>query len=338
MRLVSDQRSADGQPETAAKRRQKLERKRARKRQRRQARRSPVTRLRMAVRRFRLGPCPVCGARRLKARTVTDRSAKAGVGTPAQFRIRRCTNCGHVGNPDNTHDYRAFERIDALPDRARIGTPERQGREFHMARMAVDILGRRDLDVLVFGAGRSFDNQHIAGLPEVRGAAIADIMRLRDDAEFIDANLPAPRRFDIVIASEVVEHFLEPRADFAHLLSYVKPGGLLVCSTNLYDGGRMAKHHYLFLNGHVAYYTAKSAGRIAAANNVHLDIRTPLVATGYGGVRKRYLLFTDSDAVAASIVEYFKDRPYAPSESPTANIEMAEARRLQEEAAITPAG
>ena len=163
-------------------------------------------------------------------------------------------------------------------------------------------------------------------------------MRLRDDAEFIDANLPAPRRFDIVVASEVVEHFLQPRADFAHLLSYVAPNGLLVCSTNLYDGGRIAKHHYLFLGGHVSYYTAELAGRIATANGVHLDIRTPLVATGYGGVRKRYLLFTDSDAVAAAIVDYFRDRPYAPSESPTANVEMAEARRLLEAAAITPSG
>lgn len=207
-----------------------------------------------------------------------------------------------------------------------------------MARMAIDILGGRDLDVLVFGAGRSLDNQHIAALPEVSGVAIADIMHLRDDAEFIDANLPASRRFNIVIASEVVEHFLDPRPDFAHLLSYIKPGGLLVCSTNLYDGGRIAKHHYLFLSGHVAYYTAESAGRIAAANGVRIDIRTPLVATGYGGPRKRYLLFTDSDAVATAIVDYFKDRPYAPSESPTANLEMAEARRQREAAPITPGG
>ena len=33
---------------------------------------------------------------------------------------------------------------------------------------------------------------------------------MRTDAEFIDANLPAPRRFAVVVASEVIEHFLDP--------------------------------------------------------------------------------------------------------------------------------
>jgi len=270
---------------------------------------------------------------------VQDRGRKAVAAEEpaAWFRVLVCRACGHVANPDNIYDYRSFERVDLLPDRARIGTPDREGREFHMAKMAIDILAREDLDVLVYGAGRSYDNQHIAALPGARQVAIADIMKLRDDAEFIDANLPAPRQFPVVIASEVVEHFLKPRADFAHLLSYVEPGGLLVCSTNLYDGGRLKKQHYLFLNGHTSYYTPESARRLAAANGFLLDIRTPLVATGYGGPRKRYLLLTTSDAVVGSIQDYFSTRKYAPSESPTANVEMAEARRLRDAAAAAAA-
>ncbi len=274
----------------------------------------------------------MCGSDRLRIVVRRDRSRKGRTAASGiRYRLRICRDCGHLANPDNTFDYAAFDSLTALPDRARIGTLTRPGREFHMARMAIEILGRSDLDVLVFGAGRSFDNVHIAGLPEVRNVAIADIMQLRDDAEFIDANLPAPRTFTVVIASEVVEHFQTPRADFEHLFGYVEADGLLVCSTNLYDHGRLGKQHYLYLNGHVSYYTVESARWLADANGFHLDIRTPLVATGYGGRRKRYLLFTRSAKVVEAIAEYFRSREYAPSESPTADIELAQARLAAEE-------
>ena len=183
--------------------------------------------------------------------TASTRAGLAG----KTFHMRVCGVCGHVGNPENLYDYRAYEHLDDLTKAARTGTPERPGREFHMARMAIDILDRDDLEVLIFGAGRSFDNHHIAALPQVRHVAIADVMQLRDDAEFIDANLPAPRRFAIVVASEVVEHFLDPRPDFADLLGYLEPDGLLVLSTNLYDGGRLASQAYIFVGGHTSYYT-----------------------------------------------------------------------------------
>ena len=94
-----------------------------------------------------------------------------------------------------------------------------------MAQMAIDILGRTDLDVLVYSAGRSLDNHHIAALPSVRSVAISDVIRLRDDAEFYDSSEPATRRFPVVIASEVIEHFLEPRADFERLFGSSSPTG-----------------------------------------------------------------------------------------------------------------
>jgi SAM-dependent methyltransferase len=191
-----------------------------------------------------------------------------------------------------------------------------------MARMATDILGRDRLDVLVYGVGRSFDNRHIAGLPTVRHVAIADVMRLRDEVDFIDSNLPASRRFDIVLASEVVEHFEDPHADFARLLEFVEDDGLLVCGTNLYDGGRLERQHYLFINGHTSYYSTGSLARIANANGALVDIRIPEVATGYGGPRKRYVLLTRSTAVRDAIARYFETHEYAPSESPTARADI----------------
>jgi hypothetical protein len=273
-----------------------------------------------------LDACIVCGSVAARVVTVTDATAAAR-GAPAKtFHVRICRACGHVGNPENIFDYRHYEQIDKLTEAGRIGTAERPGREFHMASMAAEILGRDDLEVLVYGAGRSLDNAHISALPQVRHVAVADVMRLRDDAEFIDANLPAPRRFGIVVASEVVEHFLDPRPDFAGLFDFVEPDGLLVCGTNVYDGRTLANQSYIFVPGHTSYYSPRSLARIADENGFHLDMRIPLVATGYAGPRKRYLLFTRSPAVVDAIGRYFSTRPYAPSESPTADRELAEAR------------
>ena len=83
-------------------------------------------------------------------------------------------------------------------------------------------------------------------------------MQLRDDAEFVDANLPAQRRFDVVVASEVIEHFLDPVADLRALFDFVEPEGLLVCGTNLYDGGRLSRQSYAFVPGHTSYWSAPS--------------------------------------------------------------------------------
>ncbi len=185
-----------------------------------------------------------------------------------------------------------------------------------MAEMAIDILGRTDLDVLVYSAGRSLDNHHIAALPSVRSVAISDVIRLRDDAEFYDSSEPATRRFPVVIASEVIEHFLEPREDFERLFGFVEPDGLLVCSTNVYDGGDLRRQSYIFTPGHTSYYTPASLAVLAAANGWLVDLRVPLVATGYGGPRKRYVLFTASPAVLEAIHAYFQDREYAPSDPP----------------------
>ena len=262
--------------------------------------------------------CPVCSCRVVRTRTVTS------VKWPdRQFTVRICAGCSFVANLDNTHDYGMYHHADELPMRSRVGRADRPGREFHMGQMAADILEladipeHRSLDVLIYGAGRSLDNVHLGALPRVASVAISDIMQVREDADFVDSLAPVSRRFDIVIASEVVEHFLDPAGDFAKLLDYVSGDGLLICSTNLYDGTSLRRHNYLFLRGHVSYFTEAALEVIRRDNGFLLDLRVPLVATGYGGPRKRYLLFTRSHQVLDAIATYFQGRDYAPSEPPT---------------------
>jgi SAM-dependent methyltransferase len=228
--------------------------------------------------------------------------------------MAKCPRCGYVQIKELPIDrYRGKTSVDELPSGgARIGTEDVAGREFMMARMALDILGRSDVEVMVYGIGRSLDNHHIAELPGVANVAIGDIMKLRDDADFHDANQPATKKFDIVIASEVIEHFRSPHEDFAKLFQFVARDGLLVCGTNIHAGGDLTKDRYPYWPDHTSYYTADALARIARRNRFFLDFRTPKMAAAGG--RKRYVLFTRSARVLQSIPFYFAARTFAPSE------------------------
>jgi Methyltransferase domain len=260
--------------------------------------------------------CLVCGSRRLQGRTVTyvKNPARACV-------VHTCRDCGYIHIPKADSIYTAMSSYEELHKRAavdptgttvsRAGTHEWPGREFHMAKMAVDILGRDNVEVLVYGAGSSLDNQHIAKLGAVRHVAIGDIMKLRDDAEFIDANKPASRTFPVVVASEVIEHFRKPREDFAKLFKFLDRDGLLVCGTNIYDGGNLSRDAYIHFSDHTSYYTPQVLRGIANDAGFRIDFRAPLIADG---LRKRYVLFSKSDQVMESVACYFGVELYAPSE------------------------
>ncbi len=207
-------------------------------------------------------------------------------------------------------NYLDMADIASLPGSSRAGTPTRKGREFHMAQMAVDILDRDDTEVLVYGAGKSLDNHHIEKLPGVSNVAIGDIMKLRDDAEFIDANQPPPRRFHVVIACEVIEHFRDPWSDFAKLLRLVERDGIVVCGTNVWDGGDLTKDRYIYYPDHTAYYSPQALRHIADSFGFHLDFRAPI-----SPARKRYVMFGKSSGVMEKVVDYFGSHRYAPSES-----------------------
>ena len=252
--------------------------------------------------------CRVCHAPNLRHRTIRSKAQPSLVKS-----VSVCPSCGYVAIDElPIVRYRDKVSMDELPGGGnRIGTPERPGREFQMGKMAVDILARDGLDVMVYGAGRSLDNHHLAALDDVREVAIGDIMKVRDDAPFHDANQPATRTFDIVIASEVVEHFRDPRTDFARLFEFVENDGLLVCGTSIKDGNALSRHRYVFYPDHTSYYTPRALQIIAREHGFRIDFRSPQGS----GARKRYVLFTRSPDVQEEIALYFGTRGFAPSES-----------------------
>ncbi|MFC5729017.1 MULTISPECIES: class I SAM-dependent methyltransferase [Nocardioides] len=266
--------------------------------------------------------CLVCGSTDLREQVV-ERAAP--LPRPGRYELRICQTCQYVSNPGNTVDYTAFTSVERFKLTPRVGTEDHQGREFHMARMGADVLQRSSLDVMVFGAGRSLDYRHIAKLPQVRSVVMSDVVDLGVDADFINITEGTDRRFDLIIACEVVEHFTDPATEFPRLFDLLTKDGLLVCSTNIFNGGDLQKQRYLYSPGHVSYYSPRAIRRIAERNRMRFDFRLPAIANGSPGPRKRYVLFTRSARNLRNVAEYFGGRPYAPSEDVRA-MEEAGAR------------
>lgn len=252
----------------------------------------------------------MCDSRQTHVVTV-DRKKRS-------YQIRVCERCGYLSNFDNTVDYTTFDSVKNFKLTTRVGTLDHQGREFHMAVMGAEILDRPDLQVMVFGAGRSLDYQHIGKLPSVARVVMSDVVELTGEAEFINILDGTDEQFDLIVACEVVEHFTDPRAEFGRLFDLLTDDGLLVCSTNVFDGGNFAKHNYLYSRGHVSYYSARALEQIAREHRISVDLRTPAIALGSGGPRKRYLLFTRSGQNIRNTADYFGRHAYAPSEDETA--------------------
>lgn len=268
--------------------------------------------------------CLICGSRNVALESLTYQEQ-----LDLKCRVRVCRDCEFVRilRP-GVDKYSKLESLDHLTIGSRAGTLTRPGREFYMGTMGVRVLGRDGLDMLVTGAGRSMDNHHLARLEGVAKVAVGDIMRLRDDAEFIDVLKPPTRAFDLVIASEVVEHFRRPRRDFRRMLSFVKDDGLLVCGTNLNVGHPLKRCRYIFYPDHTSFYSPESLQLVARATGFHLDIRSPLMGA------KRYLLFSKSAEVMQRVTMYFGRQAYAPSEVVP---RFGEARR-RNDAAPAPSG
>jgi SAM-dependent methyltransferase len=264
--------------------------------------------------------CLVCGSTRRREQRV---ERGGGQKNPGRYEIHICQDCQFVSNPGNTVDYTAFESVEQFKLTPRVGTEERQGREFHMARMGAEVLQRSSLDVMVFGAGRSLDYRHIAKLAQVRSVVMSDVVDLGVDTDFINIAEGTDRRFDLIIACEVVEHFTDPQPEFERLFNLLTKDGLLVCSTNIWDGRNLAKQGYLYGPGHVSYYSPRAIRIIAEKSRMLFDFRLPAIATGGPGLRKRYVLFTRSARNLRNAAEYFGAHPYAPSEDVQAFQEAA---------------
>lgn len=93
------------------------------------------------------------------------------------------------------------------------------------------------------------------------------------DKYFSDEGTPNSR-YDLVISTEVVEHFRKPNEDWENLLRLVKPGGYVAVMTQLWTEGddieTFLRWHYRGDPTHIIFYTEKALRYIAALHE--LDI------------------------------------------------------------------
>jgi SAM-dependent methyltransferase len=257
------------------------------------------------------GECLVCGSRNLTGQTIVQRR------TGGNLNLIICERCRYVSSPDASHDYASAASTRGLSGglASRLATIDTPGRETGMAKLGLSVLQRRRASVLVYGAGQSLDVHHIAKLPHCGRTAIGDLVQLRDDAEFVDINGLSSAPFDVVVASEVLEHFPDPWTNFKNLFSYVKDDGIIIAGTNIRDRTPLDKVAYLSHRGHVSYFSPQSLRIIARAEGMHLDFRFPLAATTSVRQCKRYIIFSRSATVMENVCDYFGSHVYAPSEA-----------------------
>lgn len=83
-----------------------------------------------------------------------------------------------------------------------------------------------------------------------------------------DISTAVGRRFDHVVATEVIEHDLDPRRFVSGMLDALKPGGRACLTTGNFDGlvARLKgpKWYYLDPPAHVVFYTPRSVRRLFA--------------------------------------------------------------------------
>lgn len=232
-----------------------------------------------------------------------------------------CGNCDYAGSPGNVSDYRTtpFHAGSRPESSSRTGDGISPRREYRMAEMGVDILRRyrSELrsDVLVFGPGLSRDYMLIQQQLPVSRVAVSDLLNFQSAEDFVPVDARVPE-FDLMIACEVIEHFIDLQEGFSNLLGKVRDSGLVIASTNIRDSLPLDRVTYPFLRGHTSYYSGRSLQEIGRRFGMKVDFRTPAIAMSMktGGPRKRYIFFYRDPALGECISQYFADHHLAPSE------------------------
>ncbi|SNT02960.1 CDP-Glycerol:Poly(glycerophosphate) glycerophosphotransferase [Pseudomonas delhiensis] len=259
--------------------------------------------------------CRTCGSTSLAVRTVTCTVPKM---QGATFDFTFCRDCGFVSNSDNLYDYaeEGFVDDNSPEEGTRAGDGVNPRREYRIAEMAADIVGRcfpgRRHDLLVFGAGASRDHQLITAQLPFGRVALADMDNYQNVEDFVP--IDSQEQFDVVVASEVIEHFTDLENDFRHLFSKVRQNGLVIAGTNIHNQKLIRGLTYPFSPGHVSYHSGRSLLVVARRFGLKVDFRTPAIALADGGPRKRYVFFYRDPAVGECISQYFADHHLAPSE------------------------
>lgn len=250
--------------------------------------------------------CRICGEKTVTL-DITNETVDY-YGKTLEF--RQCSKCHFIACPTNRREYKTPLDFGSSP---RIGKEDQIGREGRMIQGALEILEGSNLDVLIFGAGISEDYKHAQKYSRIRSLSITDLDNFTNSDAFIP--LHSDKQFDLVICSEVIEHFENPSDDFLTLFNFVKHSGLIICSTNVNDMKLSLEHTlYPFIPGHTSYYSGLSLMTLAKKHGFFCDFRFPRIGLFEGGPRKRYIYFFKEPKLQENISLAFSKTPLALSE------------------------
>jgi SAM-dependent methyltransferase len=237
-------------------------------------------------------PCPLCGG----SRTRPER-------TVAGFMLERCGRCGFVfTNPQYApagllDEYQSKDADTEIALYDRLMTPTMLA-EHDTILQAVEALAPGRGRLLDFGcaAGHFFERAGQRGW-EAHGVEVAGWARAaaaRRGLRHLHVGLLADQHFadgffDVVVASQVLEHLPTPRNELAEIRRILRPGGLLYANVPNYGRLSVLCHCDDFVldtpMGHVNYFTPRTLRRMLAACGFAV-LRT---AT-YGGLKWENLL------------------------------------------------
>ncbi len=255
--------------------------------------------------------CPVCST----PQDLSEKTCRSKPYVGKTLQHRYCPACGFSQLEDNQESINSLFNKGELDDQRRNhrnANAQRPGREFHMARLGIQLLGKTPESITFFGAGTNTDHQWVSDQYPGIKPKLVDLYNVQQHPAYESIESATPS--SLVIACEVIEHFADPVKHFESLFRIVAEDGLLICSTNVNDGSDIELHNYPFIPGHTAYWSPLSLIAIGGRYGYMVDFRAPEVCFSKNWPRKRYVLFFKKAQTMLSISEYFGRHLAAPSE------------------------
>lgn len=142
-------------------------------------------------------------------------------------------------------------------------------REYFLVKMLYEDLGKRSF--LLFGTGntKTFENLQQEKI-DVNGCDISkDVVSYKkqlygEESFYLPEEIPEPKKYDVIVAVEVFEHFVQPKTSLNLLIKHLEKGGIICGTTNFYDGCSIEDNNnpgYMSIKSHVAYWNHKSLSK-----------------------------------------------------------------------------
>ena len=252
----------------------------------------PLIDAKWSLERALVAKCPVCSARgpfqRIKG---YDRT------------FLKCPSCTHIW----AHDYSQMRALIGMGmNDFGGGEPDGGGEtEMFLARFCAEQFGSKS--ILLFGTGptRAFRVLHGEGYDIYGSDVSADVIKFRQDEfgseRFFHPDQLAGRKFDVIISTEVIEHFFRPVAEIKGIVDHLNPEGIFCGSTGFSKDGGVDEgpNFYMAPRGHVIYW---SEGSLKAAFQ-RFGLSLMSFALGSSFASARLFFGTRSPVIAAKLAE-----------------------------------